>query len=656
MLMMLWASPAAAEQIDEPTASEPDVLRLPLQSTLGAGYRWVSADQNQRADEYEYLHSSGVASLNMEWAPLPHRFGLEAYTRNPKDYFGDLDYAYRDIVVFNLISRSLFHNLDHYRFGLDGSVEPGLRFEDRNPGAQYGAESEMNKAFIRFKTPDFPFHIYSEARKVEREGTIQQRFLLGSFGDINKVTQSRAIDWKVEEATLGVNSHLGVVEADYHHTEKRFTAGGEKVLVDPYPSVSGGRAADSYPHNLVPDLRSSSDTVKLHTSYTGRWVAAATYSSGDKKNDDSGAQAHYRSAGGDLTFIPWKDLAMFMKYRHSDRDVNNPGPVSLTGITNIYTYNIRESITSQRDIVSGAVRYNATTRLMIKSEYIFDSIQRNTGPAGSTISPLQIAPTPSGSEPADWGVSQRTTKGTIKFGAIYRVMNNLSVRGDYTHMHVADPAYAIDPDKSDTGRWSVTWRPVPRVIALISHSSVREKRGELGISPLPDSVNLNGGSREAMHDQSLASLTLLAGKRSSLTTSYSYFRNKVGQTMTAITNEAGVLDKAIEPNVPYEDIAHIVSIAFSHALGDGVNVTMDGARSYSRGQFRNSGSVPSTDGIGEFSDMKIVERVYTADIEMQHSKNVSTELRYQHRHYDDKIDDAQDGTVYTVLATVSVKW
>jgi hypothetical protein len=43
-------------------------------------------------------------------------------------------------------------------------------------------------------------------------------------------------------------------------------------------------------------------------------------------------------------------------------------------------------------------------------------------------------------------------------------------------------------------------------------------------------------------------------------------------------------------------------------------------------------------------------------MEIQHSRRVSSDLRYQHRHYDDKIDDSQDGTVSTVLATVSVKW
>jgi hypothetical protein len=54
--------------------------------------------------------------------------------------------------------------------------------------------------------------------------------------------------------------------------------------------------------------------------------------------------------------------------------------------------------------------------------------------------------------------------------------------------------------------------------------------------------------------------------------------------------------------------------------------------------------------------MKVIDSVYAAGIEMQHSKYVSSELRYQYRRYDDQIDDTQDGTVKTVLATLSMKW
>jgi hypothetical protein len=72
-----------------------------------------------------------------------------------------------------------------------------------------------------------------------------------------------------------VNSHLGYVEAEVSHTEKRFDVGGDNVLKYNY-AAAPGREAGVYLHNFVPELKSSTNTLKLHTNYTGQIVAAAT--------------------------------------------------------------------------------------------------------------------------------------------------------------------------------------------------------------------------------------------------------------------------------------------------------------------------------------------------------------------------------------------
>ena len=120
----------------------------------------------------------------------------------------------------------------------------------------------------------------------------------GFTGGLDKVSQSRNIDWNTQEVRVGVNSHLGPVEFDYNHAEKKFESRGiDRVLYDDY-------ALFTVPHNVVPDLKSSSDTVKLHTTLTGRIVAGATYSAGEKKNQDSGAKADFKTLPADLTLIP----------------------------------------------------------------------------------------------------------------------------------------------------------------------------------------------------------------------------------------------------------------------------------------------------------------------------------------------------------------
>jgi len=638
IVFMLWVSLAAAEQAANDRTSEAqstEASGADFEGRAGAGYRWMSQNGNPIAGEYDFIKSSVTGALDLEYDPLPHRFVLESYFLNHKDYFGEMDYAYRDVVIFNGYVRDMFHNLSHYNFG-PPSTTPGVTFTDKDPGAEYGIENQLRRAFIRFKTPDFPFHLYAEVLTVDREGTIQQRFLRGSSG-LDVVSQSRDIDWNTQQVRVGANSHLGPVEVDYSHMEKKFEVVANKELFDISPP-----STVPVPHNLTPDLKSSSDTLKLHTSYSGRLVLAGTYTSGDKKNEDSGAKVNFWNSAGDITFMPVTSVILAVKYRHYNSDASTPDAVNNTTSTGTTVVNVRDSISSSRDVITGTLRYRATGRLTLKGEYAADTTDRTRGTLETLL------PFPPANAEAFWDVPEKTTKGTAKLGLAYRVMNKVTLRADYTQAKVDNPAYDTDPDRSQAARASITWMPTPRFNTLLSYSAVRETRDLLG-------APLGGGNREAARDQGLASFTVVAGNRSSITISYAYFKNKVDQTVTL---QDGTGAFALEPGVPYDDVAHMGSIVLAVAPVDGVNLTASGSRSYARGNFNLEGAGPVTNvtGIAALSDMKVIDSAYAAGIEMQHSKYVSSELRYQYRRYDDQIDDTQDGTVKTVLATLSMKW
>jgi hypothetical protein len=634
LIFLFWASSAAAQTAGG--AREPESQEQVFNGLVGPTYNWVSLDRSPRAGEYQFLESSFGGVLQTEWDPLPQRFSLDTNYLNRKDYFGEMDYAYRDVVVVNLLTRGMFHNLDHLSLGVDDPTTPSPSFTDLNPGDRYGIESQLRKAFIRFKTPDFPFHLYAEAVTTDREGKIQQLFLRGFTGGLDKVSQTRDIDWNSQEVRVGLNSHLGPLEADYSHSEKKFQSLSDKALFDIYPLFA-------VPHNEVPELKSSSDTVKLHTSYTGKIVAAVTYSSGDKKNVDSSAKADFRNAAGDLTITPAAGLLLVLKYRHYDLSLSDPDTVTLPGVGS--TFNVRAPISSTRDVMSGAVRYRVTDRVTVRGEYAVALTVRDAA-HGADFTPLQIAPTQTGTGPNTWDVAHRTLKSTEKLGLSYRFTNKLALRADIAAAQVTDPAYADDPDRINSGKATVTWSPGSRVIALASYGGVREQRDNLA-------APLAGGSRKADRDQALGSVTLLVGKRSSVTASYLYFKNKTSESLT-FTDLAGAF--SVEDRVPYGDKAQVFSLAASQSVGEGATLTAEASKSYSSGSFRIDGSVPNTSGIDAFSDLRVVEDIYTAGLELQISRNVGSELRYQHRHFDDKIDNAQDGRVDTALAALHVRW
>jgi hypothetical protein len=635
--LLLWASLGAAQQASDET--KPAKLEVPPEYRIGVGWYGITNTGNTMASEYDYLKDSATGVLDFEWDPLPHRFVLESYYLNNKDYFGEVDYAWKDIVLMNGYMRGLYHNLDHYVLGPDDPTTPMPSFTDLNPLDQYGVENALRRGFLRLKTPDFPLHLYADVRTIDREGLVQQRFLIPP---LNEVSQSRDIDWNTSEYTVGINSHLGPVEADYSHREKKFDPIGGNVLY--YDSLG-----TPVPHNLVPELKSSSDTVKLHTTYSGKIVLSGSYTSGDRKNEDSYAKVDFRNSAGDLMFMPVTPVILTVRYRHFDNNVTNPDTVpNVTGLGTTMV-NVRDSISSNRDVISTMLRWRTTDRLTIKGEYTSDTTDRNPGILGST---MVISTVPPVTGQAYWDVPQSTTKNTAKLGFSYRILNRMTLRADYSLLKEDNPAYDTDPDRATNARAALTWNVSSRFTTMVSFGAIHEER-DLLTAPLA------GGSRDARRDQALASATMLVGRYSSVTLSYGYFRNSVNQTVTLTDgNPLPPSPLVTEPGVPYEDVSHLGSIAITIAPREGINLVGTASRSYSRGSWNlyGSGDVTNTGGITGLSDMKVVDTIYAVGLEMQHTRYVGSDLRYEYRRYDDKLDSAQDGTMKQILASLSVKW
>ncbi len=624
MTLMLWASPVVAQQTGG--ATSPSVPAPEQQEVLEVeailGYWSVTNGGNPRVARYDYLKSSVAGGLSVEWDPLPHRFLFESSALNRKDYFGLMDYAYRDVVVFNVYGRGLYHNLNHVSLGLDDPLTASPGFVDRNPGAEYAVENKLRGAFLRLKTPDFPLHFYVDAQTYDRAGTIQQRFMLDP-GSINKVSQSREIDWSTREVKLGINSHLGPIEADLSHTEKTFSSRKDKALYDTIPATTV-----LFPHNLTPELSTSTDTVKVHTTYSGRFVAAGTYSSGDKKNEDSGARAEFKNLAGDLTYTPIQYLVFVLKYRQYDLQTDNPATTTAPTVIGTAVYTVRDSLSSTRDLLTGQVKYRMTPRLTFKAEYSIDTTERDKFLG-------------------NWNVARSTTKTTSKAGLIYRLTNNFSLRTDYSAARIVNPAYASDADSIDTLKASATWRPFKWLSALVSYGGIREERSTI-------SAPLAGGSRKTDRDQTLGSLTFLVGKRSSVTASYAQYQNKNKETLT-YQMSAPYPPLVTEDGVLIATDSQIASLAVTHALSDGLHLSAEASRCRSKDKFRNAASVTNTQN-DVLADTSIIEEVLTAGMEMQLARNLKSELRYQYRNFDDQTDKTQNGWVKTVLATLSLKW
>lgn len=608
---------------------------------LNAGYNFVDLKGSSRAEEYEYLHYSPYLGGEGIYFYFPHRLNIDVELKNRRDYYNDMSYSYKDLIFFRSVSRSIFHALDNIMPVAFNVMTGALSTDIRDAGEVYGIRSGIHSLFLRLKAPDYPFHIYIDNRIVDKEGIRQQTGLLGSgyFNDLLVSSRKRKIDWRYNEITVGTNSHLGPVEIDLSHGESRFNVKGDNVDFDPYsPSGFGSsllRESGIYPHNLIPEIKGFSNTVKFHTSYTGSIVASATLTKMEKENKESGAQADYLVGSGEVMWMPMPRLTFYVKYRHREKDMDVPSTVTISDISNpikSYTYILKDAISSKSDKISGIIRYRPIKGLNIRAEYTFEDLRRDF----ATL----------------WGLPSSTKRGNISISADMMVHRTVNIKTCYSHKETDKRAYNYEPDSADEARFSLTWVPFQRINTFISYSISRENRKDLYFTN-----TFSTGERDVKKDRIMGNLTFLILSNLSFTASYSYIHNRTAQDITTLigTYPFNLLRDSM---VPYKDLARNYGIDINYEPKTNITVSGGIIHTISRGIFYTS--LQEISNIPGLSELKARETVYSFNGEYRLKDNIGLGLKYRYTALKDIInnpnDDINNGRAQIILLTITRKW
>ena len=628
--------------------------------TMSGGYRFVHLNGSAGAAEYEYLHNSVLFGSEIRTLYFPHRFHLYMDFRNEKDFEGDLSYAYKDKILLRGMSRSIFHNLENFRLiDLDPTpplMDYGILREDA--GKEYGVDMRIDSISLRLKPWEFPAHLFIDGRFVDKDGTMQQRFLGGaayfiqpSFAPgITRISRKRTIDWDTKEYSVGANSHLGPVEVEYSHTEKRFNAGGDRFFSNQYSASGDGaffgsilRSAGTYANNLVPDLKGSTDTLKFHTSYTGHFVAAGTLSKVSRENETSNAKADYFVGAGDLTWIATPQLAFFLKYNHKEADIDNSAVdtfgnscSSSNKVGDTYKCVIVRSISSVTDTVAGTVRYKPLTGVLLKAGYTYDSIRR---------------------ENADqWGLEDRTERDTVFVTADLRLIKGMTLKAKYTHKDIDHPLNNVEPNRSDEGKLSISWIPAPKISTLLSYSIVKEEGNNLHFSDTEQ-----GDDRKIQRDRLFGSATFVLLKDLSVTANYAYMHSKIRQDITYDYTTPSPPPVFTDSLVPYTSLVNSYGLGMAYTPAKNISLNADILHTISKGNFYPSAADLLTPvSVASFSQLHMKETVLTTGGEYHFRGGFTVGMQYKYSMVNDVLnnpdDDVKDGKAHILYATVSKKW
>jgi hypothetical protein len=598
------------------------------------GYRWLTTNDSLKAAEYLYPHSSLSFGLNLLSCPLPYRYHLNTEFISKHDFYMDAGFAYKDLVLFRDILVGVHHNLEHFPYDPMYNLPGEIIYTDRNAADTYNKDFTSNLMSLRLKAPDFPFHTFIKHRYVGQDGKIQQRFVLGYHNqEQNMISESRDIDWQSNAVQVGANSHLGPVEIEYDFDKAEFDPGSNNILYDDYPASSTGsfsRPAERYPHNVIPETESSAHTLKMHSSYTGGIVAAATLSNLNQKNNYSLTESTTWKGALDFSWIPAPVIGMFFKYRHKDVDMDTPATVTLIGISDpnnptiLPPYTVRPGISYDKDILSLYSRYKPLKSLSLLAGYEFSQIDRK--------------------DTAGWELLPSQTKvHTIDLVAHAKPVDRVKVKAKYEYKNYDQPAYNTSPDNSNKLQLTTTYMPLHWLNIYLEYLLYLSERDPLQYLNGNPAVAQDIGERDGRHDQFLASLTTAVSPVLSMTFSWFYHRWDVTQDLAfGIPPEPSGNQLIIDPGVPYTDKANSFSFALQWLPREDITVDADVTYTITKGTIGGT-YIP----LSAFSNQEAEETAFSLDLSKKFSNAWEIGLRTYLNIYNDKTTGLLDGNVFT---------
>ncbi len=658
------------EQVEQPLAE----TTLETHSLLKAeaGYRFISIDGNgSRAAEFSDLHSGPTGSLLHSVLGRDHKLIIDGSFLSDNDYYGDLSYDFMGAYRVHLRSESLFHNLENLPlFSPSPIIFPGSSYTatPKDTAQRYGIRVEQDLASMRARLGTYPIHFNLQYWRMTKEGNSQLRFADQSFfpnGTAlvpypNKViSQERSLHSETHEGKIGFDAHLGAVDLIYDFTIRQLNNhAGTPVdsfvsRIDPV-NLQFQRGAGNFEHNEPPDSRYLSHTVKLHTEQTGGIVAAAAYTFSQRSNRSSLSQVSgangltdlLHTAIGDLVYTPCKEFSLAVRFRHQEIDHDTATIVMpLFTPSTLYAYN---GIDTQRDIISTILSFRPVTDYTVKAEYRGEITHRNNvnswSPIANNVSGMMMPG------------NEEKHSGSLTFLA--RPIKGLRVKVRYGYTVDTQPAYGNSFDERHDGQFLVNYSIRDRWGISANYLNFHEYNDSKSINNLTAFVTPLREypiSREKNGISATSSLWAnFFGGRLNLTATGGLLKNSTDQEVlfTGTTSST-------TPATNYTSRAILYGITAGLRPLDRLDLSLAFQQVHSFAEFdpRNNPTVGgNVEGVKELSWLKSVENSVSFKADYALYKNVSCGVDYRYRGYNDERNPIFDGSVHSVVASMTAKW
>ena len=557
-------APAPAAELGAPGARKPVVhIETPLDLRLGAGFQVADSEGSQRAAEYREVSTFPQLDATAGVVELPHRLHLDAAIESRHEGAFELTYAWKDVLYTHLATTLLFHNFDPQPLR-DAGPSPRFAVESRGTLERPHAQAGLHDYLVRGKIPNEAVHFYARLEGANLNGRRDVHFLggSGSYDQLTRVEAGRHFRYVTSTATVGANAHLGPIEADYSHAEKRFSRQDHaKDYVYELDTVDGPLPTR---YGFYPNQLGRRDMLKLHTSYTGRLVASATVARYARENQLSKVEGAYDLTDVGLQWLASHRLSFTANLRYERATFERPAAIETAapGGGEVAVPLTRGPVRASSYALDLHGRYRPFNPLTVSAELHLVDQKRPNGQKYLLPARTSLA------------------RGTLR--AKGRVSRWLQAEGWFSYAGIGSPSYTMTPNFERRIGGSASWLPTSGVQLVARYENARARRHDLAYTL--GNGQLVGGSREAT-SQTLNAMLTLRNEGFTFVGVYGYISSEIEQ-MLVYDDFFDMMRTLADPGATYRQAVNVGTVQLSQAVSKTVSVGVLGQLSVGKTTLR----------------------------------------------------------------------
>lgn len=682
LLVMMSALPALCdtEGLNE-AESEEDVQDIPMvelkpynTASVQAGYRFVTPDGPvAAASPYGRLKSGASGGFSAATLGSDLKLSVDGMFLHEDDYHTELFFDYAGYYRVHAESTALWHNL------LREQINPGtLNLLENDKGREYGTRSATTQVDTRIKLGNNPFHLNLGYWELKREGYEQLRFSDHAFGAASSsiISEAVRVDRISREGTIGLDGHLKWFDLAYDFRIRDFS---NEAPDNRFPFASTANNAlitgtGAQAHDTVPDNRVTSHSIKLYSDLSGGLVGTAAYTLTQRENKGGHGDAvpssqpkdTIHNMAGDLSYTPFKEFSLALKYRHQDIDRETPSslyypysqiPTAGT-VPGVYTTSngflrVRPASNTVKDTFILSSIFRPYPRMIYRLEYSAELESRDN---------VRNQQSPAGSPDATHPDSRQTHTGKISL--YWRPSNtNMKVNASYSYATCDSQAYGSSFSGQHTGKLLLTYTNSGKW-GLTGSYLAKYESGESSARTVPN-VNLAVPEsaatfslpHESRNNSANLSFWFSPLERLTLTTSYSLLQLDTDQILL-LTN----LSRNALAATNYRSTSHVYGLDAVYAVSEQLDLSLGFQQVLSTARFSvpNSGfEIPptsySTAGITDLTRLDTTESGVSARADWRVTAMLGCVLDYSFRLFDSG-NSINDGSVHTTMLSLKARW